>query len=112
MASTHIRFFSCVRYRFFCFFMRWNFCLVSVFSVLGLHINSLEKFLQWLPYYILRRWWLGQSEAAKFNTVERAMKHDLDNDDGSLLPEKKKMKSADESKAGLKSYSDGDVGSE
>ena len=36
---------------------------------------------------------LGQSEAAKFDAVERSMKHGLDNDDESLLPEKKKMKS-------------------
>ena len=84
--------------------MRWNFCSVSVFSVLGLHINSLGKFLQ--------RWWLGQSEAAKFDAVERAMKHGLDNDDESLLPERKKMKSANESKAGLKSDLNGDVRSE
>ena len=64
-----------------------------MFSVLGLHINSLGKFLQWLPCYVLRRWWSGQSEAAKFDAVERAMKHGLDNDDESLLPKKKKMKS-------------------
>ena len=54
----------------------------------------------------------GQSEAAKFDAVERAMKHDLDDDIENLLPEKKKMKSSDGSKAGLKSHSDGDGGEE
>ena len=54
----------------------------------------------------------GQSEAAKFDAVEGAMKHGLDNDIESLLPEKKKMKSVDESKAELKSYLDGDGGEE
>ena len=55
---------------------------------------------------------LGQSEAAKFDAVERAMKHDLDDDIENLLPEKKKMKSSDGSKAGLKSHLDGDGGEE
>ena len=40
------------------------------------------------------------------------MKHGLDDDDESLLPEKKKMKSANESKVELKLYSDGDGGEE
>ena len=62
--------------------------------------------------YVLRRWWSGQSEAAKFDAVERAMKHGLDDDDESLLPEKKKMKSADRSNLVLKSHSDGDGGEE
>ena len=39
------------------------------------------------------------------------MKHGLD-DDIKNLPEKKKMKSSDGSKAGLKSHSDGDGGEE
>ena len=75
-----------------------------MFSVLGLHINSLGKFLQ--------RWWSGQSEAAKFDAVERAMKHGLDDDDENLLPEKKKMKSTNSSKAVVKLESDGDGGEE
>ena len=54
----------------------------------------------------------GQSKAAKFDAVKRAMKHGLDDDIESLLPEKKKMKSANESKAGLKLYSDGEGGEE